>query len=111
VVVRLGRNRRWVTVAVQDFGIGISRDEQARIFERFHRVSTGAVHDVRGSGLGLSIVQHVAQAHGGRVTVESEPGRGSTITLQLPVGRRAEERAAAGSPAAASGMPPAPEVS
>jgi signal transduction histidine kinase len=111
VVVRLGRNRRWVTVAVQDFGIGISRDEQARIFERFHRVSTGAVHDVRGSGLGLSIVQHVAQAHGGRVTVESEPGRGSTFTLQLPVGRRAEERAAAGSPAAASGMPPAPEVS
>ena len=79
-----------VTVAVRDRGVGIPRDEQAKIFDRFHRVSTGLVHEVKGSGLGLSLVQHIVTVHGGRVTVESEPGEGSTFTLHLP------SRAAAG---------------
>ncbi len=74
-----------VHVDVEDDGVGISPDEQTKIFDRFHRVSTGLVHDVKGSGLGLSIVSHVAQAHGGRVLVDSEPGRGSRFTLVLPV--------------------------
>ena len=72
-------------IAVSDRGIGISRDEQKKIFERFHRVSTGLVHDVKGSGLGLSIVAHIAEAHGGRVSVDSDPGRGSTFTIHLPL--------------------------
>ena len=74
-----------VRISVRDRGIGIPRDEQQRIFERFHRVSTGLVHDVRGSGLGLSLVQHIMKAHGGRVTVDSKPGEGSTFTLHLPL--------------------------
>jgi signal transduction histidine kinase len=74
-----------VAVAVADRGIGIPRDEQQRIFERFHRVGTGLVHEVRGAGLGLAIVRHVVRAHGGRVEVESEAGRGSTFTIVLPV--------------------------
>lgn len=84
--VTLGRANGSVVVSVTDHGIGISEEEQQRIFDRFHRVSTGLVHDVKGSGLGLSIVQHVLQAHGGQVSVESEPGKGSTFSIYLPIG-------------------------
>jgi signal transduction histidine kinase len=84
VVVTLSSEEGWVAIAVRDRGIGIARDEQRRIFERFHRVGTGLVHDVKGSGLGLSIVHHIVAAHGGRVTVVSEPGKGSTFTMVLP---------------------------
>jgi len=78
-----------VAVEVRDHGVGIASDEQRRVFERFHRVGTGLVHDVKGSGLGLSIVHHIVVAHGGEISVESEPGKGSTFTMRLPVSRRA----------------------
>ncbi len=74
-----------LTISVRDSGIGISKSEQSKIFERFHRVSTGLVHDVKGSGLGLSIVSHIVRAHRGTVSVKSEPGRGSTFTIHLPL--------------------------
>ena len=79
----------FVKVAVKDSGIGIPHDEQRKIFERFHRVGTGLVHDVKGSGLGLSIVHHIVEAHGGNVAVNSEPGSGSTFTIRLPIEGRA----------------------
>jgi signal transduction histidine kinase len=85
VLVTLSAEDGCVAIAVRDFGIGIARDEQRRIFERFHRVGTGLVHDVKGSGLGLSIVHHIVAAHGGAITVDSEPGKGSTFTMRLPV--------------------------
>jgi signal transduction histidine kinase len=87
VVVTLSADNGDVVIAVRDHGIGIARDEQRKIFERFHRVGTGLVHDVKGSGLGLSIVHHIVAAHGGIVTVLSEPGNGSTFTMRLPTGR------------------------
>ena len=94
------RDGNAIVVSVRDFGIGIPRDEQEKIFDRFHRVGTGLVHDVRGSGLGLSIVHHVAAAHGGRVTVASEPGRGSTFSIRLPAWDAAPAEATrAGEPA------------
>ena len=75
---------RSARVAVRDWGIGIPRAEQGRIFERFHRVPTDLVHDVKGSGLGLALVQHIVEAHGGRVAVESRAGEGATFWTSTP---------------------------
>ena len=85
IAVRLAADGGELVVAVKDFGIGIPREEHERIFDRFHRVGCGLVHDVKGSGLGLAIVKHIADAHGGSVTVESSPGNGSVFALHLPV--------------------------
>ncbi|HEX2122062.1 MAG TPA: HAMP domain-containing sensor histidine kinase, partial [Thermoanaerobaculia bacterium] len=85
--VTIAADQREVRVAVRDRGIGIPASEQKKIFEKFYRVGSGLVHDVKGSGLGLSIVEHVAKAHGGRVELASAPGEGSTFTLVLPVKR------------------------
>jgi signal transduction histidine kinase len=87
IQVRLDRTDHEAVISVTDHGIGIPRGQQEKIFDRFHRVSTGLVHDVKGSGLGLSLVRHIAEAHGGTVTVESEVGRGSTFTIHLPLKR------------------------
>ncbi len=84
ILVELGHRDGFVFIAVSDHGLGIPRPEQAKIFEKFYRVSTGLVHDVKGSGLGLSLVKHIVKAHRGKVTVESEPGRGSRFTIYLP---------------------------
>ncbi len=84
IEVRLGRANGFVTISVSDHGIGLSREDQQKVFEKFYRVCTGLVHESRGSGLGLSLVKHIVEAHKGRVTVESEPGRGSTFTIRLP---------------------------
>jgi len=87
VFLRLLSDSGAAVVEVEDEGIGIPEDEQAKIFERFHRVGTGSVHDVKGSGLGLAIVHHIMKAHHGRVVVESAPGEGSTFRLIFPAAR------------------------
>ncbi len=88
ITVRLDRVDDEVVITVADRGIGIPPDEQERVFDRFHRVGTNLVHDVKGSGLGLSLVRHIVRAHGGRVTLDSEVGVGSTFAIHLPVGWR-----------------------
>lgn len=88
--VGIERRGSEIVASVRDRGIGIPPEEQARIFDRFHRVGTGLVHDVRGAGLGLAIVRHVAEAHGGRATVESAPGQGSVFAIRLPIPPGAE---------------------
>jgi two-component system phosphate regulon sensor histidine kinase PhoR len=81
---------RNVRISVKDNGIGIPWREHRNIFEKFYRVDERLSSVVEGSGLGLAMVRHVVQAHGGRVELESEPGKGSTFTIVLPRARTAE---------------------
>ena len=83
--VKLYREQSVLKLEVSDRGIGIERNEQSRIFEKFYRTCDPLVHNTKGSGLGLSLVRHITRAHGGDVEVESTPGRGSKFTLSLPL--------------------------
>ena len=85
--VNLYRKNGSVKLEVVDHGIGIPSQEQDRIFEKFYRVGDPLVHNTKGSGLGLSLVRHIVNAHGGDVSVDSTPGEGSTFTITLPVER------------------------
>jgi len=84
--VSLYRQNSRVNLEVQDHGIGIQKDEQEKIFEKFYRCGDPLVHNIKGSGLGLSLVRHIARAHGGEVLVESAPEKGSKFTIALPLG-------------------------
>ena len=83
--VRLYRANGSLNLEVADHGIGIPASEQSNIFEKFYRVCDPLVHNTKGSGLGLSLVRHIVQAHGGEVAVESTPGKGSKFIITLPV--------------------------
>ena len=83
--VSLYRTNGSVNLEVQDHGIGIPPNEQEKIFEKFYRCGDPLVHNIKGSGLGLSLVRHIARAHGGEVLVESTPERGSKFTIALPL--------------------------
>jgi signal transduction histidine kinase len=94
--VNLYRDNGSVKLEVIDHGIGIPVQEQQKIFEKFYRVGDPLVHNTKGSGLGLSLVRHIVQAHGGDVQVDSSPGQGSRFIIALPVEARpgkAEETA------------------
>src|SRR5271157_6094079 len=83
--IRLYRHGSAVNLEVVDRGIGIPEKEHVKIFEKFYRVGDPLVHNTKGSGLGLSLVRHIVQAHGGEVLVDSAPGAGSKFTIALPV--------------------------
>jgi signal transduction histidine kinase len=83
--VNLYRDNGSVKLEVVDQGIGIPHQEQEKIFEKFYRVGDPLVHNTKGSGLGLSLVRHIVEAHGGDVSVDSAPGQGSKFTIELPV--------------------------
>jgi signal transduction histidine kinase len=84
VSVSVARKGRTVAIAVGDRGIGIPHHEQRDIFGTFVRGHGALMHGITGSGLGLAMVRHIVHGHGGRVTVESSPGSGSTFTVVLP---------------------------
>lgn len=85
VAVKLYRDNGVVKLEVADRGIGIARRDQSKIFEKFYRAGDPLVHNTKGSGLGLSLVRHITEAHGGEITVESTPGKGSKFVLSLPL--------------------------
>ncbi|HEY9834478.1 MAG TPA: two-component system sensor histidine kinase RppB [Stenomitos sp.] len=86
VTVVLERSDNQALIHVQDTGIGIAPFEQTQIFDRFYRVNSDRSRNTGGSGLGLAIAQAIVQAHQGTLQVESELGKGSTFTIQLPLG-------------------------
>ena len=85
VTIGLERDEHWVRVSVRDTGVGIPAEDVPHVFERFYRVDKARSREKGGTGLGLSIAQWIAQAHGGRLEVESEVGVGTAFTLWLPV--------------------------
>jgi signal transduction histidine kinase len=83
--LRLAREGGKAVISVRDEGIGIAAADQARIFEKFYRISTPENQRIPGTGLGLTLVDHIVKAHDGSVHVESAPGRGSVFTIHLPL--------------------------
>ncbi len=84
VLVKSHQQNSEIIISVQDHGIGIAQKHLSRLFERFYRVDKARSRNLSGTGLGLAIVKHIAQAHGGHVTVESKLGEGSRFSIYLP---------------------------
>jgi signal transduction histidine kinase len=85
---RAWSNQNVIFFEVEDNGIGISKDDQVKVFEKFYR--SGDIHNssIKGSGIGLTIVFHIAKAHGGEVLLKSELGKGTMVTIQLPIDQK-----------------------
>jgi two-component system phosphate regulon sensor histidine kinase PhoR len=95
-----------LVIDVRDQGVGIPHDHLDRIFERFYRVDKARSRERGGTGLGLAIVKHIAQVHGGQVSVASTVGQGSTFMMHIPCEAKLESRVATGHPTADYGSPP-----
>jgi signal transduction histidine kinase/tetratricopeptide (TPR) repeat protein len=85
VSIKLFKEDNHAILQVIDKGIGISSKEISRVFEKFYRSKDVKAADAKGSGLGLTLVKHITEAHGGKIEVHSEPGQGSTFTIILPI--------------------------
>lgn len=85
ITVKAQAEGNYVHISVSDTGIGISEEDQAKIFDRFFRAEDESVQKIRGTGLGLAIVNSLVEMHGGKLTVDSKPDEGSTFTFNLPI--------------------------
>jgi two-component system phosphate regulon sensor histidine kinase PhoR len=84
VLVKAGQMDGQISISVRDEGCGIEKEHLPRLFERFYRVDKARSRQMGGTGLGLAIVKHIAQAHGGQVSVESTPGKGTAFSIRIP---------------------------
>ena len=84
VTIRLGQEERMAFVEVEDYGLGISAENQKYIFDKFFRVPTGSVHNTKGTGLGLALVSRIMEAHKGKIKLQSAVGKGSRFRLLFP---------------------------
>lgn len=87
IKLQLQQNENSILVSVSDTGIGIAKEEQSKIFERFHRVQNRQGRSQEGSGIGLAMVQELIKLHHGTIHLESEPGKGSTFIVTIPIGK------------------------
>jgi two-component system, OmpR family, phosphate regulon sensor histidine kinase PhoR len=84
IVLQTGIEEKRIFVEIKDSGIGISAHEQKRIFEKFYRVPNENIHNTKGTGLGLTLVKHIIEAHNGEIKLTSEPGKGSAFKIYFP---------------------------
>ena len=85
IELKVTQRRRHAVIQVRDFGFGLPPEELDRVFEKFYRAPQPEGEAVAGTGLGLTIVKHVAEEHGGSVEVRSEPDKGSTFSILIPI--------------------------
>ena len=83
--IKVSKNSDFAMISVTDHGVGISKEELKKIFDKFYRVSTVRAKEVPGSGLGLTLAKHIVEAHGGRIDVESDVTEGTTFTVNIPL--------------------------
>jgi signal transduction histidine kinase len=89
VLVSVRPGRDGVVLEVRDTGVGVSEEERQRLFDRLYRAPGAVAAQVQGAGLGLSIVEKILHRHGGSVTIDSEPGVGTVVTVTLPADHEA----------------------
>jgi signal transduction histidine kinase len=85
IEVNVAGNKQWAIIKVRDYGIGIDKKDQSRIFERFYRVEGKSEQTYPGFGIGLFIAAEIIQRHNGAISVESEKGKGAVFTITLPL--------------------------